>query len=455
MGVRPGWRRQNNSPENQFDGADNHAKSSSFVFNGGGTFLSKYSGAAEKNGMKYVASTRSHGSSSKQQFTGNSPERFNVQLNNLIVRCRSTDRILEVFEANLQHSNTVNLVTTLHRLASVAASVGKVSLRRDARFKKLVTKLSQVLNSTGGDELQAQDLSNIAWALTKLGHVNNAILDCIAQHVIRAVHSFEPVNISMTLWAFAKAGVQNEALFQVVAKEVKCQLNIFEPQQIANTVWAMAKCSFVDRELFMAAADTAVQKINQFEPMSFSMLVYAFAIAEVKHDELFEVVGTFCTVERLSSPVSSPHVVAKVVLAYATAGYFDEQVFANVAEVSIANLHDFTMLQIATLATSFAKANIADQRLFTAFSDAIVHRSTELKHQEFREICQAFESLGLSTAEMRSVTEASGPKSNMTRKHYDDWHIYVILAVVVLLGILLVAAKMYTVKDRISENEVV
>lgn len=391
----------------------------SLVFGGGGDFLSKYR-SLQRNQEVAQPRLRKNVTAPVQQDAAavgtaangvSAPERLNLQLNSMLVHARSFEKILQVVEQHFDDFNGVNLITALHRLAlqcneSRGSAARKSALRRDVRFKRLISRLSDTLRNSEAGDLKPQDLSNIAWALTKIGLLNGALFGHLMVHIMNTIHNFEPVNLSMTLWAFARSGFLDEKLFRVAATEVKRQLPEFEPQQIANTTWAMAKSGFVDEEVFLSAADLALQKLPSFQPMNSSMLLYSFALAKLPHPKLFEEVGKRCSVEALTQANSAPHVVTNLAIAFSDAGIANQAVFNNIAKVASTSLHDFRTQQIASLTQAFAKAELRNERLFASISAAVVERLDEFKQQDLQDLLKAYQSLGVSTVEIARAIDA-------------------------------------------------
>lgn len=351
-------------------------------------------------------STDTLGSMSSSRLGGAPPDRVNVHLNSLLVHAKTVDKILQVVEAHFSHFNAVNLITALHRLATVVLAARKGALRRDARFKSLIHRLSDTLSNADAGELKPQDLSNVAWALTKLGLLNAGLFSSLADHIMRTIEHFQPVNLSMTLWAFARSGFLDEKLVRASAAEVKRQLPDFQPQQIANTTWAIAKSGVVDEELFSAAAAIALKKLREFQPMNYSMLVYSFALARHPHPKLFEEVGKRCTPQALMPVPSAPHVITNLALAYSEAGIPHAGVFDAVAQVARNTLREFRAQQITTLVQAFARAGAKHDRFFSAVTNAVVQRKAEFKQQELQDLLTAYDMLGIPTTDIRRVVES-------------------------------------------------
>jgi len=435
--FRPGTSNQSQRPaatsQQTSDAPQDHPRAaSSLIFKRGGNFLSKYGDKAEADEKTTPAEVKPRKRVETGVGSATAPDRANVQLNQLIVNARMPEKILQVVDDNFEELNAVNLITALHRLASISVANRKVSVRKDVRFKRIVNKLSDVIRTSPPASLKPQDLSNVAWALTKLGILNSVLFSLLAEHILLRISAFEPVNLSMTLWAFARSGFLDESLFRAAAAEVKLQLPKFQPQQIANTTWAMAKGGFMDEELFQKAAEHSIERLDEFQPMNFSMLLYSFALAKQPHPRLFSEVGKRCTVKALSRCPSVPHVVSNLALAYAEAGIADQAVFDAIAKVATEQLYDFRAQQIATLADAFGKLQVHNEKLFKAIKRAVSNRFGEFKSHELQDVTAACEALGLSTSDIEKAISTGGQATffDLSSKGMAIWIVLAILAAI-------------------------
>jgi|ERR1712194_67280 len=283
-------------------------------------------------------------------------------------------------------------------MGTVTEFAKRNAVRRDFRFKHLLEKLNSYLQS--GHAFSPQDLSNIAWAFTKIGLVGTELFGEICDLIVVQIGEFEPVNLSMTLWALAKAGSSEAKVFTAAIVEVRKQMPNFAPQQIANTTWAIAKAGFGDEDLYNTIAQVSLDQIEEFAVMNLSMLLYAFALAKCPHQRLFDEMGKKCTAETLAGTASVPHVVTNLAVAYAEVGIPNEEVFRSIAQASCLNLRDFRTQQIATLAQAFAKAGVHNPRLIERMNKAVVHRLEGFREQDLETLISAYESLGVSTKDI-------------------------------------------------------
>mmetsp|Transcript_8599 Transcript_8599/g.15424 ORF Transcript_8599/g.15424 Transcript_8599/m.15424 type:complete len:463 (-) Transcript_8599:196-1584(-) len=410
----------------------------SLVFTGGGDFLAKYQHVFPAQKRDTMRNRTRHTDRDLRAASG--PEPRNVQLNTQLVHAKTVEKVLQVVAAQMEHFNAVNLITALHRMATLVSGPRRANIRRDVRFKKLTNRFLELLRTTEVGQLKPQDLSNAAWALTKLGLLNAVLFNHLSEHSRRTIEAFEPVNLSMALWAFARAGFMEEKFFNQAAAEVKKQIRGFQPQQIANTTWAMAKSQFIDEELFSQAADFALEHLAAFQPMNQSMLLYSFALAKVRHEKLFMEVAKHFDAKALVAASSAPHVITNMALAYSEANMSSQEIFNEFAEAAVSMLHDFRTQQLSTLAQAFAAAGVKHKQLFSAISSAVVRRMVEFRHQDLQDLLAAYETLQMPTTQIVEAIDAQvgGQRNERNRLTVNLTLLLAIFCLVTLLWRLMV-----------------
>lgn len=377
----------------------------SVVFSGGGTFLSKYKDLPESQRLATEPVRRS-----KRQADGSRPERHNIWINQSLVRARSVDKVLSVVDSNFDQFNVVNVVTALHRVATVTTPSRKASYRRDARFKKIVIKLGELLRSPDAEQLKPQDLSNVTWALTKLGVINAMLFGHLSDRIMMSMQEFQPVNISMTVWALARANFLDERLFRTAAVQAKAKLEDFQPQQIANTCWAFAKAGFKDDEMFSMAAKLSIKRKAEFKPLNFSSLLCAFA--QSRSEETTQVFETFagqCNSKELLLSSSDPNVACNLAWAFAEIGEkrYTREVFDTIAEVTQKDIMNFRPDQVIQIVQSFAKVGIRNEKFLDRVTSSVSQQIRYYKDIDLANLMSALEQLGYPIHVIQKAQERS------------------------------------------------
>ena len=139
--------------------------------------------------------------------------------------------------------------------------------------------------------MNAQALSNTAWAFAKAGNAPPALFDALAKRAVVRLHRFNPQNLANTAWAYATVGMTPELqLFEQIERVALRKLVDLNTQNLANICWvgpctqpqalrpvsvdvsrpsaaqAYAALGLSAPELFSAVAAAAPPKLAGFKP---------------------------------------------------------------------------------------------------------------------------------------------------------------------------------------------
>eukprot|EP01018_Ginkgo_biloba_P015100 Gb_29061 [translate_table: standard] len=184
-------------------------------------------------------------------FSGATDRKKEVALNKALVEAATAQDVLtevtEVIEAvnkGLSPSplNPLNIATALHRIAK---NMEKVSLMKSNRLAFARQREMAVLVSVAMGALpdcSVQGISNIAWALSKIGgeSIYWSEMDRIAEVAATKVAEFNAQNIANVAGAFASMHHAAPDLFAELVKRASCVAGTFRPQELAQFLWAFA-----------------------------------------------------------------------------------------------------------------------------------------------------------------------------------------------------------------------
>lgn len=135
-----------------------------------------------------------------------------------------------------------NMATSLHRIAK---NMEKVSLMKSnrlafARQRDMAVLVSVAMGSL--PQCSAQGISNIAWALSKIGGESLywSEMDRIAEVAATRMSEFNAQNVANIAGAFASMQHASPDLFTELAKRASCIASTFRPQELAQFLWAFA-----------------------------------------------------------------------------------------------------------------------------------------------------------------------------------------------------------------------
>lgn len=139
----------------------------------------------------------------------------------------------------------LNAATALHRIAKHMETSGtpksdRLAFARKKYMAELVARAMEVLSGCS-----AQGLSNIAWALSKVGgsSLYFSEMDRIAEVALAKISEFNAQNVANTLGAYASMQHAVPSLFASLSDHVCDIVESFNSQELAQVLWAHAELS--------------------------------------------------------------------------------------------------------------------------------------------------------------------------------------------------------------------
>ncbi|XP_011072081.1 RAP domain-containing protein, chloroplastic [Sesamum indicum] len=185
------------------------------------------------------------------QFSGPSDRRKEINLNKSIVEAQTAEEVLEVtadvitaVAKGLSPSplSPLNIATALHRIARNMEKVSMMRTRRltFARQREMCMLVGMAMAAL--PECSAQGVSNIAWALSKIGGelLYLSEMDRVAEVALTKVSEFNSQNVANLAGAFASMQHSAPELFSELSKRASNIIHTFQPQEIAQVLWAFA-----------------------------------------------------------------------------------------------------------------------------------------------------------------------------------------------------------------------
>eukprot|EP00928_Gymnodinium_smaydae_P067663 TRINITY_DN5066_c0_g1_i1.p1 TRINITY_DN5066_c0_g1~~TRINITY_DN5066_c0_g1_i1.p1 ORF type:complete len:445 (-),score=82.60 TRINITY_DN5066_c0_g1_i1:306-1592(-) len=208
------------------------------------------------------------------------------------------DALLEAVAEDLPQMNLVNLSTALHRLAKLTSKNARSLqfVKTHASFGLIVAAVRRQLAMRQPRDTvpQPQALSNAAWALATLEHVDVPLLELCASLSTRHVASFKPFELSSLLWAFATFDALDPAacacaapLFQAASALLPAKMAEFSFRCLVMTVWAFATAGHHDEKLFASIAKQMARTAHTANRQDLGNAAWAFSHAGFYHDSLF------------------------------------------------------------------------------------------------------------------------------------------------------------------------
>lgn len=168
----------------------------------------------------------------------------NSGLNDEIITCKGARCILALFGERGHEFNHVNMVTALHRIAKAK---GGLQIRSSACLSQLVEAV--VAPMVDGSAARAAETARAAVAERGPMHCGRVFPPPTREHQ----------NMSNTAWALSKLAIVDTPCFHAIASAALPTITAFNAQDLANTLWAFAKLDFGDDTLRAAISSSAIR----------------------------------------------------------------------------------------------------------------------------------------------------------------------------------------------------
>lgn len=168
-------------------------------------------------------------------------------LNKKLIQAEDCQQILAIISRiqqsrELQLLTPINAATALHRIArqmerASMPSSERLALARQQEMRQLVSLITSRIRSS-----DAQGVSNIAWALSKIGgtHMYGDEMNMIGTAAMRVFEQLQPQHIANIAGAYASMRLANPGLFERLALRVSMVAKELRPQEMAQVLWAYA-----------------------------------------------------------------------------------------------------------------------------------------------------------------------------------------------------------------------
>ncbi|KAL4631767.1 hypothetical protein ACB092_04G002300 [Castanea dentata] len=185
------------------------------------------------------------------QFSGPSDRKKEINLNKAIIEAQTAEEVLEVTADTIMAVgkglspsplSPFNIATALHRIAKNMEKVSMPETRRLAFARQREMSMLVGIAMTALPECSAQGISNISWALSKIGGelLYLSEMDRVAEVALTKVSDFNSQNVANVAGAFASMQHSASELFSELSKRASDIIHTFQEQELAQVLWAFA-----------------------------------------------------------------------------------------------------------------------------------------------------------------------------------------------------------------------
>ena len=249
----------------------------------------------------------------------------------------------------------------------------------------LFNKVAEVIVKRGRDlrNFKSQELSNILLAYARNSHSSPSLFTNLAQVIIEKIDlhldMFNPQDLSIIVWAYATVGEPQSRLYEKVATHIVNELgdlHDFIPQHLTNILWSYAKIGeHKYSDLFDKIARVIIKRdLTAFELRNLSITAWSFATVNLLHPTLFDLISDKVITCKFEF---HPQSTVNLLWAFASIGRVDHHLFSYLETHVNSLLRNFTCQDLATMAWSYAIANVASPDLDCAFIATLQSKEDE------------------------------------------------------------------------------
>jgi hypothetical protein len=204
------------------------------------------------------------------KFSGPSNVKMEISLNKQIVNARTAEEVLEVVSDTVTDVakglspsplSPFNIATALHRIAKNMEKVRMINTRRLGFARQREMSLLVGIAMTALPNCSAQGVSNIAWALSKIGGdlLYQSEMDRVAVIAITKVNDFNSQNVANVALAYATMRHAAPELFTKLVSRARELVETFKEREITQFIWACATLN-VPTDPLLDVLDTVYHK---------------------------------------------------------------------------------------------------------------------------------------------------------------------------------------------------
>ena len=198
-------------------------------------------------------------------------------LNAELVKAKDANAVLALTSArDAKSMNTVNVVTALHRLASIEKRrrAERESTLRDPRLAQLLDLLIERVA-----DCSPRGVADVLWSCATLQHWPPILLKPVLTRVAGLLErkAFEPQHLSIMVWAMATLECKPVRLLEAIEQQAIASAGQLNAQNCANLAWGFARLNFRAEAFVPALCDvlaSSASMISDFKPVEVADLAY-------------------------------------------------------------------------------------------------------------------------------------------------------------------------------------
>eukprot|EP00798_Chlamydomonas_sp_ICE-L_P005018 gene5018-biopygen15322 len=278
-------------------------------------------------------------------------------------------------------------------MSSAMSRVGKLYRRNQVAMAQQMMQDLSVFALRELNKMNAQSLSNVLVALSKVGGpVNPALVQGILSEAKLKLPDYIAQELSNSLWAAAKLGIKDRAFTAAWLHEAKLKLPDFNAQELSNSLWAAATLGIEDKAFTAAWLRAVNLKLSGFNAQELSNSLWATATLGIE-DKAFN--AAWLCAAKLKLPDFNAQGLSNSLWAAATLGIEDKAFTAAWLRAANLKLSSFNAQELSNSLWATATLGIEDKAFNAAWLCAAKLKLPDFNAQNLSNSLWAAATLGI------------------------------------------------------------
>jgi len=292
--------------------------------------------------------------------------------------------LLNIIDTAVPSMSGINMATALHRVAKLSAreSDNISKLTQHPTVKKLLAQISshvgerpddQDETSVGAPKVQptpvngqmpVQCMSIVAWSLATLQIRDEELFGRIAAITSSRLDELKQFELTNLAWAYSKISpyIKNTALFAAITERIlKRRQGEYKVQSLACVLSAVAGTGhYKERDghlLFSNLEDDVLMGATELKPSDLSGVLWAYATVGALPPRLFQALGDACCQGAMLCAFK-PQELSRTLWSFAAGGLFHKDLFQRAESVALDSCRDLATQDIADVLWAYARNGV-------------------------------------------------------------------------------------------------
>ena len=263
-----------------------------------------------------------------------------------------------------QLGETLPELTTSVDLACAAASLSRLQVRDERLFVTIAQQAVPILG-----EFSMSDVTSLLWALAILNFTHGELCEQIRLLLRQKAEECSPKELTQIAWALSRLHEADEELLrQTIAPVVRAKFLDFEvPRDLCTLAFAYSNVRVFDEGIFNDFAHTLTSKVRLMNAHDVSSVVAAFAGIEYAHKGLFKALQKHT---KAIMPSFTPLQLSRTIHGFGTAGVEDVSLYRGLFGQALKQRHLLHASNIVEVLIGLAEAEYVPEGIEELLQDA-------------------------------------------------------------------------------------